>query len=137
MVFVLATSICHAEKLPPNLSREPNCIKDTFCLTKDDVYIDNVTLPKGFSRQPDCNDDVKVICVSTGLYLEAKELIEIRKVAEAEIEGSPPASIKFSAVMSNIVLVSVHKQHYFGTNLLLEKQADRRWIVIRKEHMIY
>lgn len=137
LVVLLAASICHAEKLPANLSREPNCIKDTFCLKKDDVYIDNMTLPTGFSREPDCSADVKVICVSKSLYLEAKELIEITKATEAEIKDFPPASIKFNAVMNNIVLVSVYKQDYFGTNLLLEKQADRRWVVIRKEHNIY
>jgi len=137
LLFLLSALNCYAEKLPSNLSREPNCIKNTYCLKKDGVYIDNSTLPEGFSREPNCNAGIRVICVSKLLFLEAKELIAIRNVAEAEVKNAPPAEIKVDGVMNNIVLVSVYKHNYFGINLLLEKQTDKGWIVIRKESNLY
>ena len=128
---------CHAEKLPPSLSREPNCVNNTVCLKKDQVYIDNSTLPEGFSRDPLCNADIKVICVSKFLYLEAKELVSIKSAAEAELRGTPPAKMRIDAVMTSIVLVSVYKQDYFGVFLLMEWQPEKGWVVLRKQEDIY
>lgn len=127
----------HAENLPANLSREPHCLKNTVCLKPNDVYRDTVTLPAGFSREPKCSADVKVVCVSASLSVEAKELAEIRKLAESEVKDSPAASMRVDPVMGEIVLVSVHKANYFGVKLLLEKQAAKGWVVLRKEHSIY
>lgn len=137
LLLSVASINCFAEKLPSNLSREPNCIKNSYCLKEGDVYVDNSILPKGFSREPDCNADIKVICVSKVLYLEAKELIVIKNIIKEKVKNSPPAGIKIDAVMDNIVLVSVYKRDYFGIKLLLEKQNNKGWVIIKEEHSLY
>ncbi len=94
-------------------------------------------LPPGFNREPNCSPDVRMVCVADMLYLEPNDLIEIRRVAETETKSAPPATTRMDPVMHNIVLVSVHKPHYFGVKVLLEKLEGKGWIIIRKEHAIY
>jgi hypothetical protein len=139
VTILLAATIpfCLAESLPANLSREPNCIKDTYCLKITDQYIDNETLPAGFEREPKCNEAVHLACVSNQLYLEAKEFLQIKTLILKEVKDLLPAKIKYDYVMSGVIKVTIEKKHYFRKEFLLEIDKTHNWVIFRKSFIIY
>src|SRR5688572_29928938 len=102
LLFVAPTclSALAAEELPSNLSREPNCIEGTFCLSEDAIYIPS-TVPEGFSREPGCLE--QTICVPEHLYMLHEDFVGIREVVESSFGARDLFIERVEEVMHGIV----------------------------------
>ena len=134
LLFLAIPIIAIAEEnLPSNLSREPNCIPDTYCMKPGDTYIPS-TVPIGFSRKPDCVTDT--ICVDEHVYMLEKDFLILKDVIDSEIVSHREVKIYLSEIMSGIMLVNVHRPHYFSQRILLEANGDT-WEVLREQTAVH
>jgi hypothetical protein len=126
-----------AQELPPNLSREPNCVAGTHCLKEGDIYIPS-TVPEGFSRTPNCAHGT--ICVSELLYMDHVDFLAIREFAERHLPADNWEVTDIAAVMDDIVVVTVQTKERgwswgAGARFLVEKQGDE-WAIIRTSRWV-
>lgn len=127
-----------AEELPANLSREPNCIEGTFCMSEDAIYIPS-TVPEGFSREPSCLE--QTICVPEHMYMLHEDFVAIREVVELTFGARDLIVQRIEEVMSGIVHVRAVTTNYNpandggGADYLVEKQDDK-WVVLREQNWV-
>jgi hypothetical protein len=137
VVLCLGARDIGAQELPPNVSREPNCLPDTLCLKEGDIYIPS-TVPDGFSRAPNCADGT--ICVSESLYMVHADFLAIREFAERQFPADNWEVTDIAAVMDDIVVVTIQTKERgwswgAGARFLIEKR-DGGWAVIRRSRWV-
>jgi hypothetical protein len=137
LTYVTSIAGQTSDTLPPDFSREPNCIEGTTCIGKDDIYIGSA-VPDGFSREPDCAEHT--ICVSNNLYLVQDDFMAIKELIDSEFDTGTWEITDIRDVMEGIVVVTAQTKDRgwswgAGKRFLLEKGRDG-WKIIRDQTWI-